>query len=51
MTDKQLHQLTKKELIDLYRELESSKSTTLDEAIKIIEKHALKIVKPIDYTF
>ena len=51
MTDKQLQQLTKKELIDLYRELESSKSITLDEAIKIIEKNALKIVKQIDYTF
>ena len=51
MTDKQLQQLTKKELIELYRELESSKSITLDEAIKIVNKHGLKIVKQIDYTF
>ena len=51
MTDKQLQQLTKKELIDLYRELESGKSVTLDEAIKIVKEHGLKIVKQIDYTF
>ena len=51
MTDKQLQQLTKKELIDLYRELESTKSVTLDEAIKIVKDNGLKIVKQIDYTF
>ena len=51
MADKQLQQLTKKELIELYRELESSKSITLDEAIKIVNEHGLKIVKQIDYTF
>ena len=51
MTDKQLQQLTKKELIDLYRELESSKSITLDEAFKIVKDNGLKIVKQIDYTF
>ena len=51
MTDKQLQQLTKKELIELYRELESGKSVTLDEAIKIVKEHGLKIVKQIDYTF
>lgn len=51
MTDKQLQQLTKKELIDLYRELECTNCITLDEAIKIVNEHGLKVVKQIDYNF
>lgn len=51
MTDKQLQQLTKKELIELYESVTTQSSIiTLDEAIKIVKDNGLTVSKPVDYT-
>lgn len=53
-TDKQLLQLTKTELLEEYRKLESSKSNleiTLNEAIDIVKSYGYVVKPKISYEF
>lgn len=53
-TDKQLLQLTKTELLEEYRKLESSKSNheiTLDAAIEIVKSHGYVVKPKTSYEF
>lgn len=54
MTDKQLLQLTKTELLAEYRKLEHEKSNTsiiIEEAIKILHDNGYVVKGRIDYGF
>lgn len=54
MTDKQLLQLTKTELLAEYRKLEQEKSntsTTIEEAIKLLRDNDYVVKGRIDYGF
>lgn len=53
-TDKQLLQLTKTELLEEYRKLESSKSkheVPLNEAIEIVKSHGYVVKPKTSYDF
>lgn len=53
-TDKQLLQLTKTELLEEYRKLESSKSNqdvTLDEAIELLKNNGYVVKPKTSYDF
>ena len=57
LTDKQLLQLTKTELLEEYRKLESmnnkeeSSNLSLDEAIKVVERHNMIVKGKTSYEF
>lgn len=53
-TDKQLLQLTKTELLEEYRKLESSKANNeipLDEAIKVVKSNGYVVKPKTSYDF
>lgn len=53
-TDKQLLQMTKTELVKLYRELEQEKSNTsidIEEAIKLLRGNGYLVKERINYGF
>lgn len=54
LTDKQLLQLTKTELLEEYRKLESSKTNheiTLDKAIEIVKNNGYVVKPKTSYEF
>lgn len=58
MTDKQLLQLTKNELLNEYRKLEesmnnkeASSNLSLEEAIKVVEQHNMIVKQKTSYHF
>lgn len=54
LTDKQLLQLTKTELLEEYRKLESSKSNreiTLDKAIEVVKSNGYVVKPKTSYEF
>lgn len=51
LTDKQLLQLNKNDLLKEYRKLEESSNLSLDEAIKVVEQHNMIVKGKTSYQF
>lgn len=51
LTDKQLLQLNKNDLLKEYRKLEESHNLSLEEAIKIVEQNNMTVKKKTSYHF
>lgn len=51
LTDKQLLQLTKTELLEEYRKLEESSNLSLDEAIKVVKSNGYVVKPKTSYDF